>query len=162
MIYRCSQGCEVDVGMSKGHPGQCSHGETLVYDKRLKRNPMNRTIGPKTKRRSLKKGRGFQASKVQQKKVRGLACIYCGRDPMVVQIDPAHVYPRGRVSCECKDGVIPLCRLHHEQYDRDEIDLLPLLITQNLRVEMVHHVLVHDVSMIRQLEYLTGCKVMFE
>jgi hypothetical protein len=163
MLYLCRKGCEVDSTKVVQVPHRCeAHDEAYVYGKQLKRAAMKRTIGPRTKtRKALKQGRGFQASRAQQAKVRDLPCLYCGRDGQVVAIDPAHVFPRRLVSCECADGVVPLCRLHHEQYDRGELDLLPLLITNDLRVEMVHHILVHAASMIRVLEHMTGSKVEF-
>lgn len=69
---------------------------------------------------------GFAASSSQRAKVREIAaCAWCA-DPSV---DPAHLIPRSLIT-EGQDeplAVIPLCRHHHDQFDRGELDILPAL-----------------------------------
>ena len=67
----------------------------------------------------------FAASNAQQRKVSGQPCLVCWQLPA----DPAHLIDRGLVPD--REGeplrVVPLCREHHDAYDRGELDLLPHL-----------------------------------
>lgn len=45
-------------------------------------------------------------------------------------VDPAHIVPRSQVGPPHGDdekNICPLCRFHHELFDRGELDLLPYL-----------------------------------
>lgn len=71
-------------------------------------------------------------SAAREKIEREGVCRYCGDR---VLLEAAHVTsrehdelgPDGRTFLVRPDSVIPLCRRHHEAYDRHEIDLLPFL-----------------------------------
>lgn len=68
---------------------------------------------------------GFAASPAQREKVKGAACVACGREPC----DPAHLLPRSLLSIGQDDprAVIALCRDDHRAYDQGSLDLLPFL-----------------------------------
>lgn len=91
--------------------------------------------GDRPRRSTLKTGRGFAASKAQREKVKAQVCAVCHRDPC----DPAHLAPRalGR-GCHHADCVIALCREHHEQFDRGDLDLLPHLSGAGFETELAH------------------------
>lgn len=45
-------------------------------------------------------------------------------------VDPAHIIPRSRVKPgpgEDARNIVPLCRVHHREYDEQGFDLLPYL-----------------------------------
>lgn len=102
-------------------------------------------VGPAKRRKGLRRGRGFDASKAQREKVRDLACVFCGRDDGVV-IDPAHLWPRGKGGCDSADCVIPLCREHHRAFDDHQLELLPYLVRKGYHAEMAHAIGAHGVS----------------
>jgi hypothetical protein len=87
------------------------------------------------RRSTLKPGRGFAASTDQREKVARQVCAVCGAE----HCDPAHLAPRamGR-GCDDADCVIALCRLHHEQFDHGELDLLPHLAGHGFNRELAH------------------------
>jgi hypothetical protein len=87
------------------------------------------------RRSTLKAGTGFAASPAQRKKVAVQVCAVCQHDAC----DPAHLAPRamGR-GCDHPDCVIALCREHHEQFDKDELDLLPHLSGAGFEAELAH------------------------
>lgn len=79
------------------------------------------------KQTKLKPGRGFAASPAQREKVRGLPCRVCD-NPSADRVDPAHVIPRGIGGRGTPEEVVPLCRPHHDAYDKERtLDLLPHL-----------------------------------
>jgi hypothetical protein len=73
------------------------------------------------------------ASEAQRAKVAGQACLVCGALPT----DPAHLVPRAIGGCDEPACVVALCRVHHRQYDRGELDLLPHL-EPGARAELAH------------------------
>lgn len=165
MEHRTPSGCcSTDIGMSQAHvPHVCDHGEVFVYTKQPKRSaPMRRVSEkrqPEVRRRgsTLKRGRGLAASPAQQAKVRDLSCIHCGRDRHEVQIQAAHVYPRRFATCDCAEGVAPLCAEGHGLYEEKKLDLLPLLLTNGYRRELVHAIVEHDAPPLHVIEVVTGC-----
>lgn len=99
-------------------------------------NPIRDSKTDKPHRRStLNPGRGFAASKNQREKVAAMVCAVCGAE----HCDPAHLAPRamGR-GCDHRDCVIALCRPHHEQFDRGELDLLPHISGAGFERELAH------------------------
>lgn len=90
---------------------------------------------PKGSRGTLKTGKGFAASKAQREKVKAQVCAVCQQEPC----DPAHLAPRalGR-GCDSVDCCIALCRIHHEQFDRGDLDLLPHISGAGFEVELAH------------------------
>jgi hypothetical protein len=94
-----------------------------------------RTEREGTVRSTLKAGNGFAASPAQRRKIAGHVCAVCHREPC----DPAHLAPRalGR-GCDHPDCVIGLCRAHHEQFDRGDLDLLPYLSGAGFEAELAH------------------------
>lgn len=100
----------------------------------------------------------MNASPAQRKKVKELPCIVCGVDRFETKIDPAHVYPQRFAHCECADGVVPLCRTHHNAYDEllggRKFDLLPYM--KGYEVELAHAIQEHGASMQHVLEVVTG------
>lgn len=81
---------------------------------------------------------GMTASPAQREKVRDEgSCRYCYHS---VTLDPAHVIPRANGGCDHPDCVIPLCRMHHRQYDQGRsLDVLPVL-TWEEQAHAVRHV----------------------
>ncbi len=159
-------GCTKEIGSSKAHiPQTCEHGNVLLYTKPLKRSASLRRVSDKREREerprgsTMKRGRGFAASPEQQRKVKGRPCIVCGLDGYEAQIHAAHVYPRRLHSCECAEGVVPLCSEHHRLYDdqNQHFDLLPHLV-RGYHVELVHAVAVHQVPIRELLDQVTGVK----
>lgn len=66
-------------------------------------------------------------------------CRYCAR---IGPLDPAHIIPRSRVrpgAGEDPRNILPLCRAHHDAYDRGSLDVLPVLTReeQAYAVELV-------------------------
>lgn len=96
------------------------------------------------------------ASKAQRAKVKTHVCavIECASE----HCDPAHLAPRamGR-GCDDPACVIALCRLHHEQFDRGDLDLLPHLSGRGFEVELAHMQL-HYSDPMSVLIRLTGCR----
>lgn len=150
--------CTREVGMSKAHiPQTCEHGELLDYPKKLKRTPLNRVSkGREAQVRkqgsTLRRGRGMAASSAQQRKVKGLACVGCGREASeYVAIDPAHLTARGgQGGCDHPLCVAPLCRdLEggcHRLFDEDKLDIYPALQDRGYYAEMAHAIEAHRVS----------------
>jgi hypothetical protein len=138
-------------------------GASMVEPWKLKpRTPMRRVSEKRegeAKRRgsTLKQGRGLAASLAQQKKVRDLRCIHCGRDRHETSIQAAHVYPRRFATCDCADGVVPLCAEGHRLFDEGKLDLLPLLLTNGYRAELVHAMVEHEAPPMHVMEIVTGC-----
>jgi hypothetical protein len=165
--YECIHGCSVDIGMSMPAPTICEeHGSRYIYAKALGSNGRRslRSVSEKNQekvrqqRSTLKEGRGFAVAPVQRAKVRDLPCVLCGLDRHEAQIDPAHLYPRSRAACEHPEGVIPLCREHHDAYDdpNRSLDLLPALLAHGYRVELAHAFLEHGAGWIELLDLVTG------
>lgn len=165
MLFTCPEGCQEDIGMTRAREGQhrCDkHGLVLTYGKALGRSQ------PAKKRKrgsSLKRGRGFAASPAQQRKVKGLPCVRCGREAGEwVSIDPAHLWPRGKGGCGEPACVVPLCRDGmgngcHEEFDGPKgLDILPPLIDKGYWPEIAHVIEAHQVSPTQLLERLTGTR----
>lgn len=142
---------------------ECGCGGSRALPSELRpRQPMHRVSekhqgGVRRRGSTLKRGKGFAASKAQQDKIRGLPCAVCGQDGYEAQIDAAHVYPRRFASCECAEGVIGLCRTCHRLYDEGKLDLLPALISRGYRAELVHAVVAHEAPLVHLLEQVTSC-----
>lgn len=165
MLHRTSSGCcESDIGMSRAKvPHYCDHGSLLVYVHGLSDKTKD-PPGARGKRSTLKRGRGFAASKAQREKVKGLPCVGCGTadgeeffdggEP--VRCDPAHLWPRGMGGCDDAQCVIPLCRACHRAFDEGKLDLLPRLIDGKFFPEMAHAIEAHELSPLTLLERLTG------
>ncbi len=169
MKFSCPHGCEREQPKSKGHPGSCeAHGETFVYEKALKREAPIRRVSerraPKARRRgsTLRRGKGFAASPAQREKVRGLPCIFCGREESeYLANDPMHIWPRGKGGCDHELCVVPGCREAngegcHRLFDEGKLDILPALIDRGYQAEMAHPIAEHGVSPTLLLERLTG------
>jgi hypothetical protein len=158
MLHEASaRGCTKDIGMSKAKtPHYCEHGNFLVYVHQLgsKKNDQGGRHG------TLGRGRGFAASPAQQRKVKGRPCVVCGQDGFEAEIHAAHVYPRRLQSCECAEGVVPLCRGCHGRYDdqANPFDLLRHLVIREYHAELVHAVAVHQVPIRELLDQVTGVK----
>lgn len=140
------------------------HGTPLKTQGELKpRKSLNRSKTPAgIQRVGMKRGSGFAASNKQQAKVKGLPCIVCGRDEFEegVAIQAAHVYPRRLQSCDCAEGVVPLCELCHHLYDDQNtaFDLLPYLQNRKYHREFVHAVAEHEAPISEVLRIVTGEK----
>jgi hypothetical protein len=112
-------------------------GSTFAAD----RQPLKRTApldaSGKRRRSMLSPGRGFAASSDQREKVARQVCAVLGCQ--AEHCDPAHLAPRamGR-GCDDADCVIALCRLHHEAFDRGDLDLLPHLAGRGFNRELAH------------------------
>lgn len=106
------------------------------------------------RRSTLKTGNGFAASPAQRKKVKAQVCAVCHGEPC----DPAHLAPRalGR-GCAAPDCVIALCREHHEQFDRGDLDLLPHLSGAGFETELAH-MQGHYSDPLSVLIRLSGCR----
>lgn len=174
MRYVCPEGCVVDVGMSKPHPGECpedGHGR-YRYEKALgsngrkplrpvseKREREEASSGKPRHRSTLKRGKGFEASPAQRAKVKLLPCLGCGKEGEGVRIDPAHLWARGRGGCDHPDCVIPLCRACHDKLDDPsvEFDLLSRMVgSEAWQVELAHPILCHGVGLLELARRLTG------
>jgi hypothetical protein len=96
---------------------------------------------------------GFEASAAQRHKMRGLVCAVCWKAP----VDPAHVVDRSIASDRSGDPrrVVPLCRIHHREYDDGERDLLSDL-TKHYPEEVAFAVLVHPRGLVGALERITN------
>lgn len=139
-------GCTDTPVLGKKRPRTCEHGNVFQSEK------------ARTSRRApMKRGRGLSASPAQQRKVRDLPCIHCHRDRHEgAEIQAAHVYPRRFATCDCAEGVVPLCSQAHAQYDGNRLDLLPLLLTNGYRAEFVHAMVEHEASPLHVIEVVTG------
>jgi hypothetical protein len=90
-----------------------------------RKTPLARGSGP---RRRSQLG---HCTPAQRERVRGLACIVCGRH--ADSCHPAHVIDRGMVGIEAADdvrAVVPLCPGPggcHRAYDEGRLDLSPYL-----------------------------------
>jgi hypothetical protein len=88
---------------------------------------------------SSKPGRrpSFAASTAQRAKVKGQVCAVT--ECFAEHCDPAHLAPRalGR-GCDSPLCVIALCRFHHEQFDRGDLDLCPHLSCRGFGAELAH------------------------
>jgi hypothetical protein len=169
LVARC--GCVKTVPMNDRQLHRCpDHDETFVHPSALKpRKPLSRISekkAPAARKRgsTLKRGKGFSASKAQQEKVRGRVCVGCG-DPFDWEaggaeqsVDPAHLWPRSMGGCDDPLCVIPLCRRCHDRLDdpSDEFDLLPKLVDRGYAAEMAHPVEAHGISYTPLLERVTG------
>lgn len=150
-------------------PERCECGHRLLTAAQLNpkpRKPLKRTtelastsIRRKSSSGKLRQGRGFAASPAQQRKVKNLPCVVCGRDRHEgVEIHAAHVYPRRFQHCDCPEGVVPLCSEHHRLADdqNESFDLMPHLVGRKYHAELVHAVAVHQVPIGHLLEQVTG------
>lgn len=57
--------------------------------------------------------------------------------------------------CDSPDCVVPLCRFHHDRYDRDGFDLLPAL-EKRYRRELAHAV--EHVGLLAALKRITNSR----
>jgi hypothetical protein len=99
--------------------------------------------------RSLNPGRGFQASPAQREKVRGRVCIVCAAQPC----HPAHLLDRALGGGDEPEAVVPLCPIHHREYDEGNLDLLCYL-EPHWRTELAYVVERH--GLIRALKRITN------
>lgn len=143
-------GCRQEHFNGQKRPKLCEH-------RNLFEKPGTGSQRPR-RRAELKRGRGFATSKAQQDKVRNLPCVVCGLDRHETEIHPAHVCPRRLASCECAEGVVPLCSKHHRLYDDKRLDLLPHLVNRGYRAELVHAVVAHDAPIRELLQQVTGVR----
>lgn len=129
-----------------------------------RRTPLKpKTEGMVNRRKPLRQGRGFAASRAQREKVKDCVCLVCGRDEVWdgVKIDPAHLTPRSKGGCDDRLCVAPLCRTCHRAYDDGELDLLPHLTyepTGLLYLPELQHMLVH-LSPVEMVEQLANARV---
>jgi hypothetical protein len=166
MRYICPQGCVEERGMTKGHPGECPEGHgRFRYEKELQRGKPLSRVSPKRAEKVRRQGstvnrsRGFAVHPSQRAKVKGRPCVNCGAGPYEgATIDPAHLIPRHWVSCDHPDGVIPLCRKCHDEYDVPSggLDLLSRLEERGFHKEMAHFIGEHQVNPLTLLRYVTG------
>jgi hypothetical protein len=91
------------------------------------------------------RGRFTPASPEQRAKAAEQCCRFTGEPA-----DAAHVVPRSRGGCSDPACVIPLTRRLHEQLDRGELDILPVLT----REEQAHAVL--HLGLLGALQRVTG------
>lgn len=122
-------------------------GKPLERRTELKRTPMKpgERIGLSVARGHLNNRRRkpiSPASAEQRRKVKGQACLGCGREAGdYVSIDPAHIVPRSLGGCDSDLCVIPLCRTYdggcHRAYDSGDLDLLSRLVGR-YAAEMQH------------------------
>ena len=104
-----------------------------------------------------KRGKSFEASPAQRKKVKLLPCVGCGRgEDFEGFVDPAHLVPRRWVTCEHPEGVIPLCRDCHRRYDEEHLDILARLEDRGYHAEMAHFIGEHKVNPLTLLRYVGG------
>ncbi len=148
-------------------PDECPHGNRYLTEAEAKpkvRKPLARKsprrqaeeeAGTRPRRRStLKQGKGFQASRAQRDKVRGLPCLGCRQE---IPVDPAHIWPQGKGGCDHSDCVIPLCRTCHRSFDEGKLELLERLAgTEAWAEEQAHPILVHGVSPVELVRRLSG------
>lgn len=99
-------------------PKECPCGNRLLTEAQL-HPPIRKPIRRVSEKRAaspnapkgnstLKRGRGMAVSPAQQKKVKNLPCVVCGRDRHEgVEIQAMHVYPRRFATCDCAEGVVP-------------------------------------------------------
>lgn len=190
--YRTRTGCcQVTTGVGGARPQFCEgHGERYLTSAQLRnlhpapdderdgraQRPIRPVADPeseahvkrdaslsKPRRKPLRRGKGFSASKAQRRKVEGLSCVACGREEGGGwTIDPAHLWPRGKGGCNSPDCVIPLCRLVstgfgcHRSFDENQLELLPSLVRKGYHREMAHAIGEHEVSPGELIERCTG------
>jgi HNH endonuclease len=151
-------GCTSTPVMGVKRPRFCEHGHLFVSERASATSPVAEESKPRLRRFPLKRGRGFAASSAQQAKVKDAPCVVCGLDRHEAQIHAAHVYPRRFQSCDCPEGVVPLCSEHHRLYDDpyQHLDLMPALVEREYQAELVHAVAVHHVPLGHLIEVVTG------
>lgn len=164
MKLHCPRGHEVKV------PFQPSHADLICPEhnvplktgmqakprKPLRRVSEKREAQVRHQGSTLKRGRGFAASRVQRNKVRDMSCVCCGLDRYEATIDPAHLWDRGRGGCDHILCVVALCRRCHDLYDNHGLDLLPRLLACGLYEEIAHPIRAHGVSLTTLLERVTN------
>lgn len=87
--------------------------------------PLTRGAGPQRKS-APKRSRGISpATRAQRAAVEGRACVVCAAHPC----HPAHLIDRSLAPSAGDDvlAVVPLCPVHHWEYDDGPLDLLPYL-----------------------------------
>ena len=91
------------------------------------------------------------ASRAQRAKCRLMPCVVCGSP----NVDPAHLIDRSLCPVDADDprAVVPLCRFHHELYDRHELSLLEYL-EPHFREELAFAV--ERVGLVSAYKRLTG------
>ena len=105
------------------------------------------------KRSPLKTGKGFAASVAQRRKVNGQGCLVCAQGPT----DPAHLIARSatRIGQEDAKAVIPLCRVHHRDFDDGRLSILEYL-EPYWREELAFAV--ERVGLLSTLQRVTNCR----
>lgn len=87
--------------------------------------------GPR-RRKQLERGKGFAVNKAQREAIDGQFCLVCAQMP----VEPAHLIDRSLCNDQADPrAVVPLCPVHHRQYDDHDLDLLPYL-EPRFRVEL--------------------------
>lgn len=143
---------------------ECECGGRRVLPSQAKpRKPLRRVSekreGEARRRGStLRRGKGFEASKAQRDKVRGLTCLGCGREESAtLPIDPAHIWPRGKGGCDDAACVVPLCRTCHRAFDQGALDLLERMAgSEAWQVEQAHPILAHGVGLVELVRRLSA------
>jgi hypothetical protein len=172
--------CKVAVAMGSKRPERCEHGNRLLtrsqlefFDKpRKPLAPISRKreaeeeagIRKKSRGSTLQRSNGFEASPAQRKKVKGLACVGCGKEAGGAwAIDPMHVWPRGKSGCDDPVCVLPGCRNVytgegcHRAFDQGELDLLPRLAgSEAWAKEQAHPIAEHGVGLVEPVKRLGG------
>jgi hypothetical protein len=121
----------------------------------MKRTPLRRRAKlrarkPLQQSSSLQRTASMVATDAQRAAVAGRCCVVCSADR---RIDPAHLIPRSMGGCGDPLCVIPACRVHHQAYDRGELDLLPFL-EPAWRAQLAHAV--GHVGLIGALRRISG------
>jgi hypothetical protein len=177
--------CKVTTGTGQKRPEYCGeHGNRFLTKAQLvasqkPRKPL-RSISdkraakeeagtrPPSRGSTLNRGRGMAAAPAQQRKVRGLACVGCGRiiEPDSATggwvIDAAHVLSRAAGGCADPLCTIPLCRNEytqqgcHPDYDAERLDIHGKLVDRGYFKEMAHVIEAHAVSPLTLVNRLTG------
>jgi hypothetical protein len=94
------------------------------------------------------------ASPEQRASVKDQQCVVLKEDdPCDGPIDPAHLVDRALGGDDAPEGVVPLCRHHHDQYDRQGLSLLEFL-EPRYREETAYAVKL--VGMLNALQQITG------
>ena len=170
--------CKHVVAMSQKRPERCEHGNRFQTEAELnppERKPM-RSVSPKreaeeeagARKRSrgttMNRTKSFEASPAQRAKVKGLACVGCGKEAGGAwAIDPMHVWPRGKGGCDDPACVLPGCRNVytgegcHRAFDNGELDLLPRLAgSEAWALEQAHPIAKHGVGLVELVKRLGG------
>jgi hypothetical protein len=162
--------CTVTTGTGQKRPAKCECGNRFWTEAQLN-PPERKPLAPVSKKRqaeedsgarpkqrsTLNPGKGFEASKAQQRKVKLLPCVGCGRgEDAEGFVDPAHLIPRRWVKCEHPEGVIPLCRECHRRYDDEHLDILARLEDTGYHAEMGHFITEHKMNPLTLLRYVGG------